>query len=58
VTTVERGLQAAPGVHKAHVNFTQGKAQVTYHPEQIDMSHLVGTVKKAGYHVGAVCPVC
>lgn len=52
VTTIERGLQAVPGVTKAHVNFSSGQAHVTYDPEQAEVSDLVGAVKKAGYSVG------
>ncbi|HEX6384888.1 MAG TPA: heavy metal translocating P-type ATPase [Anaerolineae bacterium] len=53
VTTVERGLQAVPGVAEAHVNFAQSKARVTYHPQQTDVSDLVSAVKKTGYDVDA-----
>ncbi|HRQ41576.1 MAG TPA: heavy metal translocating P-type ATPase [Chloroflexota bacterium] len=52
VMTVERNLQAVPGVTEAHVNFTQSKAHVTYDPKQADVSDFIGAVKKAGYNVG------
>ncbi|MBE2199499.1 MAG: heavy metal translocating P-type ATPase [Anaerolinea sp.] len=52
VTTVERSLQAVPGVATAHVNFSLGQAHVTYNPEQADVSDFIGAVKKAGYNVG------
>ncbi|MCC9076009.1 heavy metal translocating P-type ATPase [Litorilinea aerophila] len=53
VVTVERTLQSVPGVEKAHVNFSLGKAHVAYHPEQVDVGTLVGAIKQAGYDVGA-----
>ncbi|MEW5956688.1 MAG: cation transporter [Chloroflexota bacterium] len=53
VTTVERSLKEVPGVEQAHVNFSLGKAHVTYDPERVTADSLVGAVKKAGYNVGA-----
>ena len=52
VTTVERGLQAVPGVAKVHVNFVQSKAHISFNPEQADVSDFIGAIKKAGYNVG------
>jgi len=52
VTTVERSLKEVPGVEKVHVNFSLGKAHVTYDPVQAEVGSLVGAVKKAGYNVG------
>ncbi len=51
-TTVERELGSVPGVSEAHINFSLSRAQVTYDPEQVGVSDLVGAVKKAGYDVG------
>ncbi len=51
--TVERSLQALPGVEQAHVNFALSKAHVTYDPARIAVGRLVDAVKQAGYTVGA-----
>lgn len=53
VMTIERGLQSVPGVTEANINFSQGKAHVTYDPEQVEVGNLVDAVKKSGYRVGA-----
>jgi Cu+-exporting ATPase len=53
VVTVERTLQSVPGVEKAHVNFSLGKAHVAYDPAQVDASTLVSAIKQTGYDVGA-----
>ncbi|MBE2201368.1 MAG: heavy metal translocating P-type ATPase [Anaerolinea sp.] len=53
VTTVERGLQAVPGVSGVQVNSLLDKAHVTYDPAQSDVSDFVSAVKKSGYQVGA-----
>lgn len=52
VTTVERSLKEVSGVEQVHVNFSLGKAHVTYDPAQVEAGSLVGAVKKVGYQVG------
>lgn len=52
VTTVERNLKEVPGVEQAHVNFSLGKAHVTYNQDRVTADSLVGAVKKAGYDIG------
>lgn len=52
VSTVENTLQEVPGVVDAQVNFSLSKAQVTYRPEEADVSAMVGAVRRAGYDVG------
>jgi len=52
-TTVERVLLAVPGVSAAHVNYTLGKAHITYDPTQTDVGAMIEAIKRAGYNVGA-----
>ncbi len=52
-TTVERVLIELPGVSMAHVNYTLGKAHVTYDPAQMDVSRMMDAIRKAGYNIGA-----
>lgn len=52
-TTVERVLTALPGVTEAHVNYTLGKAHVTYDPAQANVSGMIDAIKRAGYNIGA-----
>ncbi len=52
-TTVERVLTNLPGVSKAHVNYTLGKAHVTYDPAQMNVSRMMEAIRKAGYNIGA-----
>jgi len=52
-TTLERALAALPGVADAHVNYTLGKAYVTYDPVLVDVSRMIDAIKRAGYTVGA-----
>ncbi len=52
-TTVERVLMGLPGVSEAHVNYTMGKAHVTYDPAQVGVSGMMDAIRKAGYNIGA-----
>jgi Cu+-exporting ATPase len=51
---IEQGLQKAPGVHTATVNFATSRATVEYDPASTDVSRLIATVKETGY--GAMEP--
>src|SRR4030043_72497 len=46
---IEKGLVNVEGVSKATVNFAAEKATVIFHPDQTDLSHLIGKVKDLGY---------
>ncbi|HEY7546041.1 MAG TPA: heavy metal translocating P-type ATPase, partial [Blastocatellia bacterium] len=46
---IEQGLQKAPGVHSAAVNFASSRATVEYDPAATDVSHLIDAVKETGY---------
>ncbi len=46
---IEKGLARVEGVSKATVNFAAEKATVVFHPDQTDLSHLIGKVKDLGY---------
>ncbi|MEW6208501.1 MAG: heavy metal translocating P-type ATPase [Acidobacteriota bacterium] len=52
---VEQGLQKAPGVHTAAVNFATSRATVEYDAAATDVSRLIATVKETGY--GATEPL-
>ena len=49
--TVERSLQALPGVEQAAVSYSLGKAKVTYDPAKVSVDQMVGAVEAAGYTV-------
>jgi Cu+-exporting ATPase len=50
VTTIEGGLQRAPGVLKASVNLATNEATVDYLPEQTDLEEIKRAVETTGYH--------
>jgi Cu+-exporting ATPase len=52
VLTIERSLEAAPGVRKASVNFANEIASVTYDPQQTALKDVAATIEKVGYRVG------
>ncbi len=51
VRTVERAIKKQPGVEEVNVNLATEKAQVTYHPADVQRSMLIKTVEDAGYGV-------
>ncbi|MDR3637231.1 MAG: heavy metal translocating P-type ATPase [Isosphaeraceae bacterium] len=51
VASVQRALEAVPGVRSAAVSLAEGRADVTLDPEQADLAHLKGAVESAGYSV-------
>ena len=46
---IEQGLQKAPGVHTAAVNFATSRATVEYDAAATDVSNLINAVKDTGY---------
>ncbi len=46
---IEQGLQKAPGVHNAAVNFATSRASVEYDAAATDVGHLIDAVKETGY---------
>ncbi|MBM4466620.1 MAG: heavy metal translocating P-type ATPase [Chloroflexi bacterium] len=53
VVTIEKSLQAVPGVQQAMVNFANQTAFVTYDPDVANLENLTGAIKDAGYWVGS-----
>ena len=52
VQTIERALQATPGVEQATVNFARSVAFVTYDPQVTGLAALTAAIKSVGYRVG------
>ncbi len=53
---IERNLKKVPGVETAAVNLATERGVVTYHPQQVDVSGLIGAVEKAGYGARELVP--
>ncbi|HEU5368058.1 MAG TPA: HAD-IC family P-type ATPase, partial [Ktedonobacterales bacterium] len=53
---IERNLKKVPGVEAAAVNLATERGVVTYHPQQVDVSGLIGAVEKAGYGARELVP--
>lgn len=53
-SAVERKIAELPGVTSAAVNFSTGKLVVQYDPAQCTGDVLAETVRKTGYHLGAL----
>lgn len=49
VATIEQGVKDLPGVREVSVNLATERGTVTYDPEQVSVSTIVGTVKDLGY---------
>src|SRR5436190_15583796 len=49
VSSVERALQAIPGVHTARVNLPLAQAAVDYEPGKTDLARMSAAVASAGY---------
>ncbi len=47
--TVERTLARTDGVEAARVNIATERASVTFDPQQVDLSGLIGKIRSAGY---------
>ena len=52
VQTVEKALRAVPGVARATVNLTGGRAFVDYDPAKAGVPALEGAIREAGYRTG------
>ena len=49
VASVQKALDAQPGVRSAHVNLARGRASVRFDPSAVDPQRLAEAVTKAGY---------
>ena len=48
---IEQSLSAAPGVHRAGVNFATSRATVEYDPAATNVRQLINAVEESGYRV-------
>lgn len=46
---VERALAGLPGIKKAEVSFTEGKAWVTYDPSRVRVEQMVQAINGVGF---------
>jgi Cu+-exporting ATPase len=53
---IERNLKKVPGVETAAVNLATERGVVTYQPQQVDVTGLIGAVEKAGYSARELVP--
>lgn len=49
VTTIQKALEANPGVHEVEVDFPSGQASVLYDRSAVSVRQLVESVNEAGY---------
>jgi Cu+-exporting ATPase len=47
--TIQKALQANPGVHEVEVDFPSGQASVLYDPATVTIRQLLEAVSQAGY---------
>lgn len=50
---IERGVKKMDGVADVNVNFASEKASVSFDPQKIALSDLVGKIEKTGFNVGS-----
>ena len=50
---IEKGLKAVSGVTEAQVNLATEKAEITFHPEEVEEKSLVQTIRDLGYEVNS-----
>ncbi|KAA6185481.1 copper-translocating P-type ATPase [Thiohalocapsa marina] len=54
VARVERALQAVPGVERATVNLSTGRADIRYQPEAVGAERIAQAIRDAGYEPAPV----
>ncbi|HKL20651.1 MAG TPA: heavy metal-associated domain-containing protein, partial [Tichowtungia sp.] len=49
--TIEKALGKLSGIREANVNLATEQATITFETERIQLSRIVDSIEKAGYHV-------